>query len=240
MSVRTKPQILQLKLGETVLREPFGNEFNQVMAARRRRGDEFYRALAPAGVGDDAANVMRQALQGMLWSKQYFFYDTDRWLEELRLRSDESDASSGAQSRVVPHDRRSRHLDAGLMREYPWFAAWDLAFHTPFPWRLSTSTSPNSNSTCCSARLYLHPTGQIPAYEWRLQRCQSWYRPGRRSLSTAWSTEAVRGKTDLDFLKRMFSRLNVKFWVVGEPQGPLRPQPLRGRIFSASRQYRRF
>ena len=62
--------------------DPFGAEFEQILEQRRREADEFYRAITPAGVSDDAANVMRQALAGMLWSKQYFFLDTDKWLEE--------------------------------------------------------------------------------------------------------------------------------------------------------------
>ena len=63
-------------------RDPFGSQFEQIFEQRRREADKFYQAMTPAGVGEDAANVMRQALAGMLWSKQYFFFDVDKWLEE--------------------------------------------------------------------------------------------------------------------------------------------------------------
>ncbi len=74
--------VIRLRLGDSPLDAPFDGQFARIVDMRRREADEFYRAITPAGVSDDAANVMRQALAGMLWSKQYFFYDTDKWLEE--------------------------------------------------------------------------------------------------------------------------------------------------------------
>ena len=121
--------IIRLRLSNAASRDPFGSEFNQIIAERRAEADAFYQAITPARVGEDAANVMRQALAGMLWSKQYFFYDTDRWLEEHGFDA----------MRPTPHQVRNRewfHMigdDVISMPdkwEYPWFAAWDLAFHT--------------------------------------------------------------------------------------------------------------
>ena len=76
--------VIRLRLSNTApgAEEPFGTRFAQIIEARRREADEFYRAITPAGVGEDAANVMRQALAGMLWSKQFFFFDVDKWLQE--------------------------------------------------------------------------------------------------------------------------------------------------------------
>ena len=76
--------VIRLRLSNVApgAEEPFGRRFEQIIEARRREADEFYRAITPAGVGEDAANVMRQALAGMLWSKQYFFFDVDKWLQE--------------------------------------------------------------------------------------------------------------------------------------------------------------
>jgi hypothetical protein len=74
--------VVRLRLSNTGLRHPFGIDFDQIIDERRQEADAFYAAITPACVGEDQANVMRQALAGMLWSKQYFFYDTDRWLEE--------------------------------------------------------------------------------------------------------------------------------------------------------------
>src|ERR1700719_5030468 len=144
--------------------EPFGRHFAQILEARRREADAFYRAITPASVGEDAANVMRQALAGMLWSKQYFFYDTDRWLEEHGFDA----------MRPTPNQVRNRewfHMigdDVISMPdkwEYPWFAAWDLAFHT-----LALATVDidfaKEQLALLLRQTYLHPTGQIPASEW--------------------------------------------------------------------------
>ena len=95
--------------------QPFGRGFEQIIEARRREADDFYRAITPAGVGDDAANVMRQALAGMLWSKQYFFFDVDMLAAGAWRRPAALVIAPDAQSRVVPHVQRSYHLDAGQM-----------------------------------------------------------------------------------------------------------------------------
>ena len=77
-----KTSVLRLRLDNTVTSAPFDSQFAEIVEQRRREADEFYRAITPAAASEDTANVMRQALAGMLWSKQYFFYDTDKWLEE--------------------------------------------------------------------------------------------------------------------------------------------------------------
>src|SRR5262249_57608900 len=74
--------VIRLRLGNAISRDPFGNEFDQIMEARRREANEFYRAVTPAHLGEDATRVMRQALAGMLWGKQHFFCDVDKWLQE--------------------------------------------------------------------------------------------------------------------------------------------------------------
>jgi Mannosylglycerate hydrolase MGH1-like glycoside hydrolase domain len=204
--------IIRLRLSNTSSRDPFGNQFNQIVAERRADADAFYQAITPARVGEDAANVMRQALAGMLWSKQYFFYDTDKWLEEHGYDA----------MRPTPHQVRNREwfhmigdnvISMPDKWEYPWFAAWDLAFHT-----LALATVDidfaKQQLDLLLRQTYLHPTGQIPAYEWNFSDVNP--------PVQAWATiflfrmeQAVRGQTDLDFLKRMFGRLTSNFgwWV---------------------------
>ena len=179
---------------------------------RRREADEFYQAITPTGIGEDEARVMRQALAGMLWSKQYFFYDTDRWLEEHGYDA----------MRPTPRQIRNREwfhmigdniISMPDKWEYPWFAAWDLAFHT-----LALATVDidfaKQQLDLLLRQAYLHPTGQIPAYEWNFSDVNP--------PVQAWATiflyrmeQAVRGQTDLNFLKRMFGRLSANFgwWV---------------------------
>ncbi len=204
--------VIRLRLSNAVSREPFGKQFNQIIEQRRREADGFYQAITPTRISEDEARVMRQALAGMLWSKQYFFYDTDRWLEEHGF-----DAMRPTQRQV--RNREWFHMigdDVISMPdkwEYPWFAAWDLAFHT-----LALSTVDidfaKEQLDLLLRQLYLHPTGQIPAYEWNFSDVNP--------PVQAWATiflyrmeQAVRGQTDLDFLKRMFGRLTSNFgwWV---------------------------
>jgi Glycosyl hydrolase family 63 C-terminal domain len=203
---------IRLRLSNTDLRTPFGGDFDQIIEARRQEADAFYSAITPAGVGEDAANVMRQALAGMLWSKQYFFYDVDRWLEE-------HDADPMQPTTRQIRNREWFHLIGDHVIsmpdkwEYPWFAAWDLALHT-----LALSTVDvdfaKEQLDLLLRQLYLHPTGQIPAYEWNFSDVnppvQAW------AASFLYRMEqALRGRTDLDFLRRVFGRLSSNFgwWV---------------------------
>ncbi len=204
--------IIRLRLSNTSPRTPFGRQFDQIVKQRRREADEFYRAITPARVGEDAANVMRQALAGMLWSKQYFFYDTDKWLEEHGYDA----------MRPTPHQVRNREwfhmigehvISMPDKWEYPWFAAWDLAFHTM---ALSTVDIDFAKQQLdlLLRQVYLHPTGQIPAYEWNFSDVnppvQAW-----AAIFLYRMEQALRGRTDLDFLKRVFGRLTANFgwWV---------------------------
>ena len=108
--------------------DPFGRAFAQILAQRQREADEFYRAITPAGVGEDAATVMRQALAGMLWSKQYYFFDVDKWLEEHGAEPMHPDARQ-VRNREWQHMVNDDVISMPDKWEYPWFAAWDLAFH---------------------------------------------------------------------------------------------------------------
>ena len=121
---------------------PFGGPFSTVLAARRREADEYYATVIPASLGEDRRNVMRQALAGMLWSKQFYDYDVDDWLAEQ------------ARSASRPRAQRGRNHDWSHMVsddiismpdkwEYPWYAAWDLAFHAI----RSASSIPTSRSS---------------------------------------------------------------------------------------------
>jgi hypothetical protein len=204
--------VVRLRLSSTSSRNPFGGQFDQIVEQRRREADEFYRAITPARVGEDAANVMRQALAGMLWSKQYFFYDTDKWLEEHGA-DPMHPSSHQVRNREWFHLIGDHVISMPDKWEYPWFAAWDLAFHT-----LALSTADidfaKEQLDLLLDQLYLHPTGQIPAYEWNFSDVnppvQAW-----AAIFLYRMEQVRRQKTDLDFLKRVFGRLTSNFgwWV---------------------------
>src|SRR5262249_25955950 len=111
------------------LPEPFEKRFAEVIRSRRSEADEFYRSITPPGVGDDAALVMRQALAGMLWSEQFFFFDVATWLEEHGSDSTHRTTCPVRNSEWF-HMVNQHIISMPDKWEYPWYAAWDLAFHT--------------------------------------------------------------------------------------------------------------
>jgi hypothetical protein len=191
----------------------FGGEFESVMAARRREADEFYASVIPASLGADGARVMRQALAGMLWSKQYYFYDVDRWLEERG-----SDPYRPQRRRAPRNDHWHHMYNAHILSmpdkwEYPWYAAWDLGFHV-LALTLVDEDFGKAQLDLMLGEHYLHPSGQIPAYEWNFGDVN----PPVHAWATyfTYSLEKLRrGKGDLDWLERSFAKLllNFTWWV---------------------------
>jgi hypothetical protein len=207
-------QVIRLRLMRSapgLAADPF-ETFEAVFQARLREADEFYRDLTPPSVAPDAANVMRQALAGMLWSKQYYYFNADTWLEEHRAHP------------LHPISRTFRNRDWFHMVnddiismpdkwEYPWYAAWDLAFHTIALAAVDPDFAKQQLDLMLTG-LYLHPNGQIPAYEWNFSDVN----PPVHAWATLFLTrneEALRGEVDLEFLKASFHKLllNFTWWV---------------------------
>jgi hypothetical protein len=203
---------IRLVLSESAADDPFGSRFAETFAMRRREADEFYCSIIPARVGSDAALVMRQALAGMLWSKQYFAFNVHQWLTE-RGADPLRPASHRLRNREWFHLVGEHVISMPDKWEYPWFAAWDLAFHS-----LALATVDIDFAKQQIALLldqaYLHPTGQIPAYEWNFSDVnppvQAW-----AAIFLYRIERAQRGAGDLDFLKLMFGKLSMNFgwWV---------------------------
>jgi hypothetical protein len=192
--------------------DPFGARFTQIIDSRRHEADAFYQSITPPGVGDDAANVMRQALAGMLWSKQYFCYDVNKWLEEHRANPLLAETGA-ARNREWFHMISEHVISMPDKWEYPWFAAWDLAFHTIALATVDPDFAKQQLDLLLLG-LYLHPTGQIPAYEWNFSDVN----PPVHGWATIFlyrTEQALRGKTDLVFLTRIFGKLasNFGWWV---------------------------
>jgi hypothetical protein len=206
-------EILRLRLSDTGVDTPFTEEFDGIFDRRRAEADAYYRKITPAGVGDDAANVMRQALAGMLWSKQYFFLDADKWLEEHGVDPMHPDGHHRIRNREWFHLIGDHIFSMPDKWEYPWFAAWDLAFHS-----IALSTVDidfaKGQLDLLMQQVYLHPTGQIPAYEWNFSDVnppvQAW-----AAIFLYRMEQSIHGNSDLDFLKRVFGRLSANFgwWV---------------------------
>ena len=190
---------------------PFGKAFDAVIEARRREADEFYASVIPAHLNADTANVMRQALAGMLWSKQYYNYDINQWLQER--------GAGPFGERHAPRNEHWHHMNnADIISmpdkwEYPWYAAWDLAFHV-LALTLVDADFGKGQLNLMLQGTYLHPNGQLPAYEWNFGDVN----PPVHAWSTifAYRLEKMRGGVgDLDWLERSFHKLLVNFtwWV---------------------------
>jgi hypothetical protein len=191
---------------------PFGKGFDEIIMARLEEADEFYGTVIPPSFNPDAASVMRQALAGMLWSKQFFFYDVGQWLKQHGIQPYQ------ANQRSVRNDRWGHMVNADIISmpdkwEYPWYAAWDLAFHVTALTLVDEDFGKEQLELFLRSR-YLHPNGQIPAYEWNFGDVN----PPVHAWSTiyTYSTEKAQGgKGDLAWLERCFHKLlfNFNWWV---------------------------
>lgn len=187
---------------------PFGKQFDEVFADRLREADEFYKSVTPSSVSEDAANVMRQAIAGMLWSKQFFFFDGDNWLDEHHSNPLHTGFRSSRNSEWF-HMLNKDIISMPDKWEYPWYAAWDLAFHT-LPLAIADPDFAKQQMELMLQGMYLHPNGQIPAYEWNFSDVNP--------PVHAWATlflhrveQALRGEADVNFLKSAFNKLVLNF-----------------------------
>ncbi len=192
--------------------EPFGNDFDRLFADRLREADEFYRSVTPPSVSEDAANVMRQALAGMLWSKQFFFFDGDNWLDEHHSNPLHAGYHNARNSEWF-HMLNEDIISMPDKWEYPWYAAWDLAFHC-LPLSIVDPDFAKKQMKLMLKNVYLHPSGQMPAYEWNFSDVN----PPVHAFATLFlhrTEQALRGETDLDFLRATFNKLllNFTWWV---------------------------
>jgi hypothetical protein len=192
--------------------DPLGTPFEDTMQLRQHDADLFYGLRTPTGASEDEARVMRQALSGMLWSKQFYSLDVDFWLEEHGLDPMQKSDSS-MRNHEWYHMINNHILSMPDKWEYPWYAAWDLAFHT-----IALSTVDvdfaRQQLDLMLQDFYMHPTGQIPAYEWNFSDVN----PPVQAWATIFlhrTQQALHGDTDVDFLKRSFGKLmlNFSWWV---------------------------
>ena len=222
-------QVVEIAAGQThVLRlrlstrapdaaAPAFGDFDALFAQRLAEADAFYASVTPPAVAADTdrARVLRQALAGMLWTKQYFYYDLDLWLEE-----------HGAGMKLAPRERRlvrnrewSHMVNDDIISmpdkwEYPWYAAWDLAFHM-IPLGMVDPDFAKQQLDLMLRNDYLHPNGQLPAYEWNFGDVNPPVHAWATYQLYVMDKERRGGQGDIDFLKYAFSKLLVNFtwWV---------------------------
>ncbi len=208
-------KVIRLRLSGSfpdVKAKHFGKQFDEVFVARLREADEFYESVTPPSVCEDAAKVMRQALAGMLWSKQFFFFDGDSWLDEHHSNPLHHGYRNSRNSEWF-HMLNQDIISMPDKWEYPWYAAWDLAFHT-LPLSIVDPDFAKQQMDLMLRAAYLHPNGQMPAYEWNFSDVN----PPVHAFATLFlhrTEQALRGETDVEFLKSTFNTLllNFTWWV---------------------------
>lgn len=198
---------------EAVGKSPLGSGFQQIFEDRIQEADAFYNSFIQPDENPDAANIQRQAFAGMLWSKQYYYIDIPQWL-------------NGDAGQIPPPENRKHGRNANWKTlnnrdiismpdkwEYPWYAAWDLAFHC-VPLAMVDAEFAKEQLILFLREWYMKPNGQLPAYEWAFGDvnppvhawgCLQVYRIDKKAT----------GKGDVDFLKRVFQKLLINFtwWV---------------------------
>ncbi len=202
---------VRLRLSAAKPDNPFGS-FEKTFVSRIADADEFYQRITPDTLNEDQRRVHRQALAGMLWSKQFYHFDLERWLREHR-----SDPMAVSPRPGVRNTEWFHMLNADIISmpdkwEYPWYAAWDLAFHTT-ALALVDFDFAKEQLLLMLRNLYAHPNGQIPAYEWNFGDVN----PPVHAWATLYlyRMEQTLGRADLRFLERSFQGLllNFNWWV---------------------------
>jgi hypothetical protein len=193
--------------------EPFGRAFDAILERRQREADEFYTAVIGGACSADARAVARQAFAGLLWSKQFYHLDMKRWLEGDPGQPPPPPERKGGRNREWGHLYNADIISMPDKWEYPWYAAWDLAFHT-IALAVVDPDFAKSQLILFLREWYMHPNGQIPAYEWAFgdvnPPVHAWavwrvYKIDKR----------VSGTADRAFLEKAFQKLllNFTWWV---------------------------
>ena len=193
--------------------ELLGHSFDSVLASRRTEADEFYAKRAPQSLSEDAKNVQRQAFAGLLWSKQLYHFDVRAWLDGDPAGPPPPESRKKGRNHEWGHLYNADVISMPDKWEYPWYAAWDLAFHC-VPLAQIDPDFAKEQLTVLFREWYMHPNGQVPAYEWAFgdvnPPVHAW------AVWRVYKIEKrVRGAADRAFLESAFHKLllNFTWWV---------------------------
>ncbi|AXF10957.1 glucosidase [Paraburkholderia graminis] len=202
---------IRLRLAPSRLDDAFGG-FEQIFDSRLADANEFYERITPRSLSEDQRRVHRQALAGMLWGKQYYYFDLELWLREHGSHPLLDSARRDVRNTEWFHMLNADVISMPDKWEYPWYAAWDLAFHTIALAQVDFDFA-KEQLLLMLRSLYVHPSGQIPAYEWNFSDVN----PPVHAAATLWlyKYEKELGRADPRFLERSFQglMLNFNWWV---------------------------
>jgi len=199
--------------GPEALPEPFGTAA-AIMQSREKDCNDFYTDIRPKDTDDARAMIMRQAFAGMLWSKQWFYYDVSQWLDEQKEMAAKNPRSQPIRNGNWYHMYNEDIISMPDKWEYPWFAAWDLAFHM-IPLSMIDPAFAKDQLDMMLRSNYLHPNGQMPAYEWNFSDVNPPVHAWATMQTYLFDKFRNDGTGDIDFLRFAFSKLlmNFSWWV---------------------------
>jgi hypothetical protein len=205
---------LRLRLcDQGLLQPPLGTRFDSTFHLRQQEADAFYRRVTPFEIPEDMRNVQRQAFAGMLWTKQYYRYLVNRWLEGDAAAPPPPEQRNRGRNHAWRHLSGADVLSMPDKWEYPWFAAWDTAFHV-IAFAMIDPEFAKQQLLLLTREWYMHPNGQIPAYEWAFGDANppvhAW-----AAIRVYQIEQKIYGRTDRAFLERIFQKLLINFtwWV---------------------------
>lgn len=207
-------KIIKLRLCKQAhLQQPLDRNFDEIFATRIQETSEFYQKITTSGLTSDLQNIQRQAFAGLLWTKQYYHYTIEEWLKGDYNQPPPPESRQKGRNKEWIHLDNQDIISMPDKWEYPWFAAWDLAFHC-IPLAIIDPEFAKNQLDIMTREWYMHPNGQIPAYEWNFSDVNP--------PVHAWATWRVyqierkyQGKGDRDFLEKVFQKLllNFTWWV---------------------------
>ncbi|MEM6347340.1 MAG: glucosidase [Bacteroidota bacterium] len=204
---------VRLRLSKKAHKDPLGKSFDKAFAARLKEADEFYDQIHPKSLSPEQRNIQRQALAGMLWTKQYYHIDVPQWLEGDPNQPPPPAERKKGRNRNWMYLNNQDILSMPDKWEYPWYAAWDLAFHC-VPLAMVDINFAKEQLILMLREWYMAPNGQIPAYEWNFSDVNppvhAW-----AALKIYEMEKERNGQGDINFLKRVFQKLSINFtwWV---------------------------
>ncbi|MEO5945757.1 MAG: glucosidase [Chitinophagaceae bacterium] len=193
--------------------KPFFSGFKEIFTNRKQEADEFYAAILPKGMSKDIAQIQRQALAGVLWSKQYYHFDVERWLTSSDGITPPSNIKKTGRNHDWTHLKNQDIIMMPDTWEYPWYAAWDLAFQC-IPMAIVDPTFAKHQLLLIMREWYMKPDGQLPSYEWNFSDVnppvQAW-----AAMQVYHMEKKQKGKGDIFFLKKVFQKLLINFtwWI---------------------------
>jgi hypothetical protein len=207
-----RSEVIRMRLSSRYLQNPF-QDFEQIFKERLREADEFFGDLQTKIDDDDKKMIQRQAIAGMLWSKQFYYYDISQWLNGDPAQPPPPPERKQGRNSEWMHLNNADIISMPDKWEYPWYAAWDLAFHT-IPIAIVDPEFAKRQLILLTKEWYMHPNGQLPAYEWAFGDVN----PPVHGWAT-WRVykidQKVQGKADRPFLEEVFHKLllNFTWWV---------------------------